>query len=50
MTREFLQRIFEELCRQSRMPMDSAERQNLRRMRTAVATELAFWDERHPPK
>ena len=42
MSREFLQRYFEELC--------ELERQNLRRVRSAVATELAFWDERHPPE
>jgi hypothetical protein len=50
MTREFLQCYFDELCERSRTFMESAERENLRRDREAVATELAFWNERHPPE
>jgi hypothetical protein len=47
MSREFLQRYFEELCATSRQLMSSEERRELQRERTAIATELAFWDERH---
>jgi hypothetical protein len=47
MSRELLQRYFEELCETSRQLMSSEERSELQRERIAIATELAFWNERN---
>jgi hypothetical protein len=46
--REFVERYFAYLCDISRDVMSTAERTNLRRHRTAIATMLAFWDDQHP--
>ena len=42
MSREFLQKYFEELCELSRAPMSTEERRKLREERTRVAILLAF--------
>jgi hypothetical protein len=43
MSYEDLYNYFMCLCEASRMPMPTAEREQLRRERTAIATLLAFW-------
>ncbi len=41
--RDLWQRYFDVLCEQTRLPMTTAERAELRRERTQVAAMLAFW-------
>jgi hypothetical protein len=41
--RDLLQRYFDDLCSQTRLRMSAAERADLARERTRVATILAFW-------
>jgi hypothetical protein len=41
--RDLWQKYFDALCAQTRLPMSTAERAELARERTRVATILAFW-------